>query len=238
MISIAICDDEQDQAMYALRCIRTIEQNNEKFNIKIFSNPNILVDEIDKNGNFDIYILDIYMPEMEGTKLAELIRKRNEDCQIIFTTTSKSHAIDAFELNAIDYLVKPFDKEKLVDAVKKAVSLYNLSRLQSIVIKASDGIRKVSIKDIMYVEADKHYQLFYLSNETLVVRSTIASVWKDLSSDIRFIQPHGSFIVNMDYIKVIETDSIKLTNGEIIPIAKPMRAKIKSIYMDYMFTRY
>jgi DNA-binding LytR/AlgR family response regulator len=177
------------------------------------------------------------MPEMTGVDLGNEIKKISENAIIIFTTTSRSHAIEAFELSALSYLVKPFTKDKLVAAITKAVNVYNQNNLKSIVIKTTDGMKKVAIKDIMYVEADKHYQIFYLTEETVMVRSTISSVWDSLKNDMRFIQPHASFIVNMDYISRLDGDDIELTNKERLPISKQMKGKVKQAYLDYMFVR-
>lgn len=237
MISIAVVDDEKEQIDFALKCLKEMENAEYKFRVETFTNPVDCLNTIRANGNFDIYLLDIYMPEMTGISIGNEIKKISDDAIIIFTTTSRSHAIEAFELSALSYLVKPFTKDKLIAAITKAVNVYNQNNLKSIVIKTTDGMKKVAIKDIMYVGADKHYQIFYLTDETVVVRSTISSVWDSLKNDMRFIQPHASFIVNMDYIARIDGDDIELTNKERIPISKQMKAKVKNSYLDYMFVR-
>lgn len=237
MISIAIVDDEKEQIEFALKCLNSMENEEHKFRIETFSNPVDCLNTIRVNGSFDVYLLDIYMPEMTGVDLGNEIKKISENAIIIFTTTSRSHAIEAFELSALSYLVKPFTKDKLVAAISKAINVYNQNNLKSIVIKTTDGMKKVAIKDIMYVEADKHYQIFYLTEETVMVRSTISSVWDSLKNDMRFIQPHASFIVNMDYISRLDGDDIELTNKERLPISKQMKGKVKQAYLDYMFVR-
>ena len=237
MVTIGICDDEQQELAKMQACVNKYVEAHSRsgFSVMSFSTSFDLMGYIEKNGGFDILFLDIYMPGFSGIDVAEHIRKQDEQCQIIFCTSSKSHAVDAFDLGALHYITKPYEQDKIDFALDKA--LFNLEKNtpKYIIKKTVTGMRKIFISDILYIESDEHTQLIYLKNEVLTTRLSTAEFWNDLKTDARFVQPHHSYIVNMDYIREMNSKECLLESGEVVPVSKRFAKNFKEIYMKYMF---
>ena len=121
-----------------------------------------------KEKNYDLVILDIYMKRITGDRLAQFIREQRPDCQIIFTTASREHAVGAFKVRALDYLVKPYTYEELENALDRFEEVYD-KFLHYIELKEGRQYTRILITDIMYVDYHNHYiQVHTTSN---VVRS-------------------------------------------------------------------
>ena len=237
MITIGICDDEQRELEYAESCVKKYceQHGRSDFSIMSFSTSFDLMGYVEKNGCFDVLFLDIYMPGFSGTEVAAYIRKRDEQCEIIFCTTSKSHAVDAFDLGATHYITKPYEQDKVDFALDKAVFNLEKNLAKYIVKKTVTGIRKIFIADIVYIESDEHTQIIYMKNEIITTHLTTAEFWNDLKTDSRFVQPHHSYIVNMDYIREITPKEVILEKGESVPVSKRFAKNFKEVYMKYVF---
>ena len=123
MVSIAICDDDVLEVERAQRFIEKYSQtkNESQISVQTFLNPLEMLNYVDKNVGFDIYILDIIMDGMKGTDVAKELKAKESNCEIIFMTTSREFAVDAFALNAVHYLVKPYDFVDFSEALARAL---------------------------------------------------------------------------------------------------------------------
>lgn len=165
MIKIIICDDDANELAKTKRMCQKYKAGcNEDIRLKVFSSPLELKQSVTNEETYDVYLLDIYMPELTGTELAKFLRENNEDCEIIFLTTSVSHAIEAFSLHAAHYLVKPYSQEQLEDALNKAIRAIEKKNTAQITVKALDGTHKIGFSDFLYAETDKHIQRVYLKD--------------------------------------------------------------------------
>ncbi len=199
--------------------------------------------------NPDIIFLDIQMPKLSGFEMLELI---NEPPIIIFTTAFDNYAIKAFEVNAIDYLLKPFSEERFDDAIKKALNYLdnkNESRkkidslfktldskkefLERIVVKQNQKIIIIPVEEIKYLEAQDDYVMIYSEKGNFLKEKTMKYFEENLKIN-NFIRIHRSYIVNISYIKQIELfekDSYKviLINGTKLPVSKTGYQKLKEL---------
>ena len=119
MLHIGICDDNQkDISRVQELAVRFSEQHPEMpVQIQAYSSPYDLLDDIEKTGGFDLYLLDVVMPHMTGVTLARRIRERKERAEILFLTVSKEYAVEAFSVKASGYLIKPVNQSAFEDAV-------------------------------------------------------------------------------------------------------------------------
>lgn len=237
MLKIAICDDTISELKILYNAVTEfvkiyIEYN---FNVKMFSSAYELLEDVEKSGGFDILILDVIMPDINGIELAQKIRQRNEKCEIIYISGSKEFAIDAFEVGALHYLIKPFKKEKLNNVLTKAIKIIKTTVPKYIIKKTNKGIRKINLLDIVYIESMEHYQHIHLNNsEILIIYDKLSNIYSELAEDNRFFMPHRSFIVNMNYISSIMQKDIVMTSGIKIPLPKNKYLKVKDMYTSYM----
>ena len=181
-----------------------------------------------QNNSIDILFLDINMPVLDGVSFLKTLRNPP---QVIFTTAYKEYAIDAFDLAACDYLLKPFSLDRFLIAIDKAiVALKKSGTVQSqqsveenfIFIKAEGKIYKLLHQDIFFVEASGNYTKFVTTNQQLMAVMTLTAA-EELLPRSFFIRIHRSFIVNKSKIGHIEGNIIRIGNTE-IPIGSNYKA--------------
>lgn len=185
----------------------------------------------------DLIFLDIQMPRLNGFELLEVLTEKPE---VIFTTAYDQYAIKAFEMNAVDYLMKPFPEERLKDAVGKAMDrlpgkesrsvstgspIEKLpSPLARIVVRKGNGINIIPVDDIRYLEAQDDFVMIYYSSGKALKQQTMKFYEDNLPSD-RFARIHRSYIVKISEIKKLEPYSkdnyvAVLAGGEKIPVSR------------------
>ena len=169
----------------------------------------------------DLLFLDIQMPNIDGMELAHSLP---EATRVVFTTAFKEYAFESYEVNALDFLLKPIRYNKFLAAVEKARKLYQQpvvppSQLNTVFIRVEGEWRNVTIDQITYVNGMKDYVLFYLDNEPkpLITHLTMKAVEDMLPSD-RFLRVHRSFIVAVDKILKVDRNDCIYIGKEIIHV--------------------
>jgi DNA-binding LytR/AlgR family response regulator len=183
------------------------------------------------NNQIDLVFLDIHMPEVSGIGL---LRSLTNPPKVIFTTAYREYAVEAFELDVIDYLVKPISFERLLKSIDR---YHERSRqisppesgsisdeAKSISIYSNKKTHKVAIKDILYIEGLKDYALICTRDEKLITRLTMKKLESNLEQD-DFIRIHRSFIVPIKGIRSWTSYSVTILGKE-IPIGKTYRKDI------------
>ena len=196
----------------------------------------------------DVVFLDIQMPKLNGFDVVELLA--DEAPQIIFVTAFDEYAIKAFDANALDYLLKPVNPDRLKIAIKrleekisieakpdfknavKEVVQKNLP-LQRILIKENTKVHVIPVNEIIYFEAQDDYVLIQTPDKSYLKNERLANLEAELDPQV-FIRIHRSFLVNIDYINRIESYSkdsklVKLKTGFEIPVSRSGYGKLKQI---------
>lgn len=180
-----------------------------------------------KARQVDIIFLDIEMPQMSGIELIKSLQGNSPI--IIFTTSKKDYAVEAFELNVADFLVKPVSPARFIQAVDKARTLIeskkdevNSNDEEFIFIRDSNIIRRLKIDDILFAEAMGDYVKIHTPQKLFAIHNTLKSVEHRLSSK-RFIRVHRSFIVALSKIDSVQ-DGIILIKDKHIPVADAYRS--------------
>lgn len=154
-MKIAICDDDSQELLYVNRLIDEYSSHcstKEKLEFLSFKSSMELLISIEKGTHFDIFLLDIIVPEINGIELASKIRNNNHAAKIIFLTSSPDFAVDSYSVGAFNYLLKPIQKDKLFSVFGEAISEICSQPQQSIVIKAQNRLTKVFLHELIYVE--------------------------------------------------------------------------------------
>ena len=170
----------------------------------------------------DLLLLDIEMPGANGLELAKNLGKKRPF--IVFTTGKTDYAIDAFELNVVDYLVKPIESSrfiKAIDRVKEAMDSdkqeVQVKEKDFVFVKDSGILKRVSVDDIFYLEAMGDYVKIFTSQKFHIVHATLKSIEEKLPST-KFMRVHRSYIVALNKIDFIEEGVIHI-NGANVPVA-------------------
>jgi DNA-binding LytR/AlgR family response regulator len=193
-------------------------------------------------GGVDVMFLDINMPKLSGI---EYLRTSGTLPMTIITTAYAEYAVDAFDLNVLDYLVKPFSFERFLKAVNKAKEHYAIKKhsIQAsapeehyFFVKCDGKIEKILYDELLYVEAMLNYVILYTETRKMIVYLTIKSIVDQLPVS-RFLKVHKSYIINLGRIKTIDGNEISI--GTIrIPISQNLyESVIKDIIKDKMIKR-
>ena len=240
MIRVAICDDEPQELEKADSLLKKYAYEHPQYEMKTdsFSSPLEMLHYISENGGFDVLLLDVYLPGILGTEAAQELRNMGDNCQIIFLTTSRDHAVDAFSLNAAHYLVKPYSEKEFFGAFDKVIDNLEKRGGAYITVKSTDGISRVDLDKLIYSEANNHLQRLYLSDgRTISVRKSSAEFYGLLEEDPRFYKCGSTYIINMDYIVELSSKNVGFSTGAKIPILSRKYTDFKKRYMDYVCNR-
>ena len=174
----------------------------------------------------DLLFLDINMPGLSGISFA---RSLTHAPLIIFTTAYPEFAVEGFEVNALDYLVKPFSFERFLTAVNRAKARLQEQRSRSdssrkIVLKADKKIYALEFSDMDFIEAQGDYIKIYLSDKVLVVHHTLKSLLESLPEE-DFMRVHKSYVVNLRKIRFIEGNQVRIGEHS-IPVSPPHREEL------------
>ena len=213
MLTAIVIDDEP-------MALEVIQQLTEKLTFVeltgYFTNAFEAMTFIQKN-KIDLIFLDIKMPDISGI---QFLRSIPNPPMVIFTTAYSEHAVESFELDAIDYLLKPFSLARFLKACNKAYEQYNLKRnntapsLQSVFIKSGYEKIRVELKDILYIESWGNYVQFVLDDKKIASRLTMSEAEAFLPAT-DFIRVHRSYIISRKKITKIDRKTIWIHQQEI-----------------------
>jgi DNA-binding LytR/AlgR family response regulator len=184
------------------------------------------------SNQIDLIFLDINMPEISGLSFAKSI---NKNIKVIFTTAYREYAIDGFNLQAVDYLLKPISFERLLQAVNKYIGESNVEVVNSsleiqqekvdfIFVRADRKMMKINFSEINYIESFSDYLKFHLDDKIIVTRETITSIEAKLPKT-NFLRIHRSFIVCIAKINSFTNEFIEV-NEKALPISRSYKKDV------------
>lgn len=239
-MKITICDDTLSDLKNTENIINKYAKiNNIKIDIEKHDHPTSLINQITfKPEEYRVFFLDIVM-QKNGIDVAKEIRKHCKDAIIVFTTSSKEFAIDAFDVNAYHYLLKPLDKKKVFECIDNINKNLLASTQNVFQIKTNDkNIVTIDVRDISFIESLNRRISIHLKNEEVILSTSLrAKFLESIPFDYEncgFINCHASYIVNMNDVKAITDKTFTMKNGEIIPISKNLFSYVKKTYIQYL----
>lgn len=173
MLRIAICDDDRtDRERIHGYVAEYLEVKNIQAEVKIFDHPDTLIQECE-SFRPQVYLLDIVMPMVTGIQAARELRWNQPDAQIIFATSESSYALESFDVNPINYILKPVEKEKLFSTLDLALSHVQIEDRKSITVKVKGGLCTLRLDDIMYIDYRNHVVTYHMANGEAVSTPTL-----------------------------------------------------------------
>ncbi len=198
MISIAIVEDDESSAN-GLRdmILRYEKEKGQTFDMTLYKNGWDFLNQYKRT--FDIVFMDIEMPYINGMETAKRLREMDDAVCLIFVTNMMSYAINGYEVGAQDFMLKPVEYFNLSLKLDKAIRGVRKHRTGDIVIPYEDGIMRLLIDDILYVEVVKHNVLYYSDREVYRVRSSMTNAEKSLSG-YPFAKCNSCYLVHLKYV--------------------------------------
>lgn len=183
----------------------------------------------------DLVFLDIQMPNLNGMEFSHIIKN---DVKIIFTTAFEKYAIEGYKVNAIDYLLKPFDYDEFLQASLKANNQiknnYKSNSDDYILLKTDYKVKQIALKDILYIEGIKDYiKIHRTENQSVIISLMSMKAMEEKLPAHYFMRVHRSFIVNLNQIKTIEKSRIIFGETYI-----PVSDKYKNNFQTFLNSRF
>jgi len=212
-IRTVIIDDDP----FSTKVFEKFVQNTEFLELGAICNSSMEASKLLRTQPFDLLILDVEMPEMSGLGLLSTL---NREAMVIIVSASREYAVEAFEQNVIDYLVKPVQYPRFLIAAQKALEKVKLHSQgvtnEFTFVKVEQKLVKIPFADIQYIEALGDYVHLIANNKKTIVYATMKSIENKFPAN-KFIRVHRSFIVNLDKIGAIEDNNI-LIGDKYVPI--------------------
>ncbi len=229
---IAVCDDDPQEQVQFLNALwgwdpsRVAER---------FSTGAALLEAARMSPPFSIVFLDIYLPGEDGMEVARELRKISPDTGLVFVTTSKEHAVQAFSLDALHYLVKPVTTEEITEAFRR-LSQLRTKRRATLTLTVGRESHAIYQDEIMYLQSLNH------AVEVALVGGRVLKVWSPLGELERklegsFLKINRGTIANMEHIQQMGIDTCTMRDGVRLVLTVRDRKAIRAAYNDYLFSQ-
>ena len=236
-ICIAMLEDDGAEALVTASMIkRYFEDSPSDYLLDRFSSPQEFL-AAPPLERYDVLFLDILLEvKMTGMDVAKEIRARNSRVGIVFLTKSTHFALDGYQVDAIDYIVKPLVYEEFYLKMRKIMDVVVHSIDKDLLLKTAEGVVKAKESDIVYIEVIKHYLYYHCRDgKVLVVRGAIKDCAKELSA--KFARSGNSFLVNLPHVERVGGSDVYLAfdDGKIeaVPITRSYRDDFLNAFSDY-----
>lgn len=224
-MNIFIAEDRLQDYLYLRRLIEKWSKSRE-VEIKIYFRNRLYYQIPDVIHLCEVAFIDIHMPEISGIEFCKYLRCFNERIEIIFQSMSYHYGVESYRINALDYLLKPL-REKDIFKLLDMVLFKNQEKC--LVYKQGKVLKKVKFENILYLSVEKHRCMIHCIDHNEEIYVSLLKL-KELL-DKRFMQCYRSYIVNIDYIKLIKKEEIILFNNEKIPLSRKYNTSIKETFM-------
>ncbi len=241
-MKIAICDDEKPIRDYIEKCVREVDPD------ALVSQYSDASDMVSASFDADILFLDIQMPGMDGMRAARILRTMGNKAILIFVTAVEEYVFQAFDVGAVQYIVKPFDRSKLVETIKRAIGLAGERRSiedalsetkdsadnESFLIKSGGVNRKIILSDISYAEVLEHRIILHMKDrEQIEYYGKMSDLEKVAGDD--FFRVHRAYLINLSCVKSYDAKTVTVLGDE-IPVARGKYQELVKSYLSY-YTR-
>lgn len=226
---IAICDDEE---LYRVE-LKTILDKlliNVDYNIDTFDDGNRLIESF-KAQPYDILFLDIEMPAVDGITLAKSLRAISEKVFIVFLTSHVEYAIEGYEVNALRYLTKPVDIDKLKEVIRYVQEKQGASR--QLIIKEDGEELLININDVIYLESMNQNVRIVTTQGEHVIRYNIGDFEEQLKND-GFFRSHRGYLISLAKVKKLSKNDVIMEGDVILPVSRSNVKALKDALYTYV----
>ena len=241
-MKLTICDDDRRIREIIAEAVREVSQSIE---IECFKDASAI---LSKGYNTDILFLDIQMPGIDGMNAAKLLRSNGKKTVIVFVTAIEEQVFNAFDVGAFQYIVKPFDRNRIKEIIKKAIEQVEekdyiektvrekeSEKVRSIMVKSGGVNTKVIISDITYAEIfDRRIVLHMIGRDNIEYYGRISELEGVLGKD--FYRVHRAFLINLTFVRSYDSRSVNVS-GEEIPVARGKYQELIKTYLSFQTRR-
>lgn len=238
-MTICYCEDEPAQAKaFAIKIEQWAKNKNIAVHTDLYESAEEYLFKADQN-TYDVIFLDISMRGQNGMELARQIREKEKDVILVFVTSDASYVFAGYEVGAYRYLMKPVEAKKLWEILDYARAQKAAEEENYILVKKDSQSVRVNLRDVLYIEAQKHYVNLYLENEEpMTVKVVFAELLQEMQekSDT-FLATHRSYAVNIDKVVRIGRTECTLSDGSGIPVSRSFYKAVNEAFIGYHLGR-
>ena len=230
MLKLAIVEDENNQIALIQDYIRKFKaEEKQDIELTIYRDGDGII--ADYKAQFDIVLMDIQMKFVDGMTAAEEIRKMDAEVIIIFMTNMSQYAIRGYEVDALDYMLKPISYFAFSQRLKKAILKSERRSDKMLTLQIKGGVQRLSISDIYYVDLDGHKLMFHTKKGDIAVTGKM-SYAEELLQGEGFARGNKSYLINLKYVEAV-IDSCAIVNNEKLVISRPKKKEFMQAIAKY-----
>ncbi len=232
MLRIAICDDSREDRKTILDFVcGYYKKHDMDTQIDDFETAGKLLSAED---TYDIYLLDVIMPDMTGIETAKCLLKKSEAPVIIFITSSLESAVDGYRVNAAGFVLKPLIQQDIEETLRRVMEQNFKLRESSISIVHNRVPMKLKLSRILYFENRLHRVYIVLRNgDILSIHQKLNELQEELKPLTCFLRCHQSYIVNLNYVEALEPIGFLMINGQTVPVSRNFYKECKHVYYHF-----
>lgn len=231
MYRIAVVDDDRE---FSAKLREYLEQyakeNDETFEIEVFYDGAEILK--DYTPRYELILLDIEMPEVNGMEAAQKIREMDESVVLMFITNMAQYAIHGYSVGALDFVMKPISYYPFSMKIKRALKRVQKKEIPTILLTTSDGVKRLKVSQIYYVEIQGHMLHYYTEEGEFVMRGTLSSVEKMLPSSL-FVKCNHWYLVNLMHVTEVRKNTTVVGNFE-LEVSRRNRAGFLKALAEHM----
>ena len=232
-INIAVVEDSIDDLNNCLSLLdKYSKEKNVQFDIQTFESGDAFL--IRFKSQFDFIILDINLSAMNGIDVARSVRTKDEEVIIMFATNLAKYATNGYEVDAIDFALKPLTYASFYLRLERVMKKLNKKSDSFLVVPSDGGFSKINVNDVLYVEVISHDIIFHMISGQSITTSGTLKKYDEKLKDLWFIRCNSCYLVNAHKIKRVEKLDIQLVNDEVIAISHPKKKSFMESFKKYV----
>ena len=240
-MKIAICDDTLTDLKAILELVQAYgERRGQPVTCSTFSSGAAFLDRVQGGARYDVVLMDVLMPGLDGIESARALRQIDGCAQLVFLTVSPNFVVEAFSVKARHYLIKPITEPAVFLLLDEIGAELERDGREAIIVRGKHGIRKLRVDRLEYCEIMRRTVCYHTADGAVVEgEGSMGELEAQLLSFPMFLRPHRSFLVNMEHIACLDGKSRTLTMGSMvsIPIPKLKYAEVREAYAGWLQRR-
>lgn len=231
VLHIAIAEDDPNYARQLREYLsRYGQESGTPIEVSVFTDGDELVENY--RAQFDVILMDVEMPFLNGMTAAEDIRKQDSEVVIIFITNMAQYAIRGYAVDALDYVLKPVSYFAFVQRLERAIARMKRREQKFIVISVKGGNQKVDVSQLYYVESQGHTLLYHTASGVYTSTGTMRQEEARLSG-LHFCRGSNGYLINLEHVDGVQ-DGFALVHGERLQLSRPRRSVFLEALTNYL----
>lgn len=231
MLRIAIAEDEAACAQQLQRYLDTFGQEyHQELEVTVYPHGQALVDAY--RGQYDLLLLDVEMPWLDGMATAQRIRRRDPEVVIVFITNMAQYAIRGYEVDALDYILKPVSYFSFSQRLNRAIGRIHSHSKHYLIIPIKGGGKKLDVESIYYVESQGHSLIYHTASGDYTAGGTMKEIEEKLAP-FHFFRCNKGYLLSLQYVDSIQ-DGCAVVNGERLLISRARKNEFMEALANYM----